>query len=423
MMKKHKTYKIPGREGRLLAYIPDLQKIIAVPEKQASKIPEYVSSEDQVSFHRVNYPFPPRFDVIDLHLSNRCNMNCTYCYNEAKKHHHSLSRKLIDRSLDYILNHSRSNQVRVHFLGGEPVVSWALLKYTVDYALNQSRVLKKQVVFTMTSNGFWSRDQYDFIVSHFGCVTLSLDGPPEIHDLYRRFPNGEGSFNQVFESAKRLHGEQATEMRINATVTGETVNILPESVRFLCQTFPGITIFLEPVREENLEAVGPDLGSPGIGRFLSQYVKCLKVSDELGTGNRILTSFIRITDQLCDRFCGSSGANFIITPSGLVTSCGGATQEGFVGSDVFVYGKVVERGVSFSKDKYERLTRFDVSRVEACGRCFARYLCLGGCLSKKAFMKNFWTRPSPYCKEIKQGVAEYLWYLSGGSGRGSRAKV
>ena len=47
-----------------------------------------------------------------------------------------------------------------------------------------------------------------FFVENNVEITISLDGPQDIHDKNRIFPNGVGSFNTVIkniESIKRLH--------------------------------------------------------------------------------------------------------------------------------------------------------------------------------------------------------------------------
>ena len=44
----------------------------------------------------------------------------------------------------------------------------------------------------------------EFLVDHQFGVMASIDGPQEIHDRSRKFPNGNGSYSLVADNIKKL---------------------------------------------------------------------------------------------------------------------------------------------------------------------------------------------------------------------------
>ena len=60
-------------------------------------------------------------------------------------------------------------------------------------------------VFSMITNLVAYNEKIFSVISKYNIrLTISVDGPSEIHDLQRIFPNGTGSAERVFKNAKIL---------------------------------------------------------------------------------------------------------------------------------------------------------------------------------------------------------------------------
>ena len=108
------------------------------------------------------------------------------------------------KSIDFLREHSvDSTQVNIGFYGGEPLLRFSLIKQIVAYA--REKFDGKELAFTITTNGTLLNEE---IISYFEKedvqLMISLDGPKEIHDKNRVFPNGQGSFDTVMENLERL---------------------------------------------------------------------------------------------------------------------------------------------------------------------------------------------------------------------------
>ena len=148
---------------------------------------------------------------ITLQLTQRCNLRCKYCiYSEdINTHQRSHSNKDMQwetakKSIDFLKEHSvDSARVNVGFYGGEPLLRFSLIKKIVAYA--RKSFDGKEITFTITTNGTLLNEE---IISFFKRedvqLMISLDGPKEIHDKNRIFPNGRGSFDTVMRNLDQL---------------------------------------------------------------------------------------------------------------------------------------------------------------------------------------------------------------------------
>jgi uncharacterized protein len=101
------------------------------------------------------------------------------------------------RAIDYLVGHSTEHDgpPALSFFGGEPLLEFQLLKKCVAYF---QEVTHKKCVVTISTNGTCLRpDVIKFLEENGIYLFISLDGPREVNDAYRRYPGGAGSFSRV----------------------------------------------------------------------------------------------------------------------------------------------------------------------------------------------------------------------------------
>lgn len=146
---------------------------------------------------------------LTLQVTQNCNLRCDYCvysgkYNTRTHNAKKMSFDLAKKGIDYIISHSGNcNELKIGFYGGEPLLEFDLIKNCVEYANIQAK--GKQIEYLITTNGvLLKKDIINFLVHNKFTLTISFDGPKEIHDKYRKFSNGEGSFDIVMKNVKYL---------------------------------------------------------------------------------------------------------------------------------------------------------------------------------------------------------------------------
>lgn len=143
---------------------------------------------------------------LTLEVTQKCNLRCTYCINGEKyQNRRGYSENKMDfsiakKAIDYYVSHSKDAEVwSIAFSGGEPLLNFSLIKKCMDYCKSEYKNLK--VFYHMTTNGILLKDEIlDCLVENPTFIAISLDGPEEIHDKHRIFPNKKGTFSIIMDN-------------------------------------------------------------------------------------------------------------------------------------------------------------------------------------------------------------------------------
>ena len=179
---------------------------------------------------------------ITLQLTDDCNLQCSYCY-QNKKQKHLMDFKVAQNFIDKLLTNEISTEyinsknnlgVIIDFIGGEPFLAVELMDQIIDYyitkclELNHPWLLRTR--FSICSNGtlYFTPKVQEFIKKHQGHISLSfsVDGDKQTHDACRKFPNGDGSYDLAIAAAKHYQ-------KYYDGYLGSKITISPENIDFL----------------------------------------------------------------------------------------------------------------------------------------------------------------------------------------------
>ena len=167
-----------------------------------------------------------------IHLTDSCNLNCTYCYENKKIK--NISFESIKAICDYEINQN-SKYVNIVFYGGEPLLQKNLITQTIDYI--KSKKSKTIFYFGITTNGTLLDKKFIKYMkkNNFISIGYSIDGIKEVHNLNRKTVDGNNTFDIVYKNAKELLKvfKDAVSMSV---ITKNNLNNLANSVEFLIQT-------------------------------------------------------------------------------------------------------------------------------------------------------------------------------------------
>lgn len=184
-----------------------------------------------------------------LNITESCNMRCCYCkysgkYQGERTHSgKSMDWDTIQKSIDFFIAHSQyyfancKEKLTIGFYGGEPLTCFTMIKDAVEYLKKTYPEHSQRMGYSITTNGvLLDREVADFLISNDFVLFISLDGPEQIHDRYRKTASGENTFRIVFENVKYL--ELKDKDYFNSKV-GFSVVFAPE------YNFPVIADFFE----------------------------------------------------------------------------------------------------------------------------------------------------------------------------------
>lgn len=148
-----------------------------------------------------------------LKVTGRCNFRCEYCiYNDKYDLNtnfisEDMSLEVAKKAVDFYYEHSsNSKYTAITFYGGEPLLRFNFIRDIIDYSMDKFKNRSNILSFSLTSNlSLLTQEMIDYFISipHFSLV-CSLDGDCKSQDSYRKYANGEKTFDTVFEKFKLL---------------------------------------------------------------------------------------------------------------------------------------------------------------------------------------------------------------------------
>lgn len=147
-----------------------------------------------------------------LVVTVRCNQKCAYCQvsSEAEDaYKFDMQPETARRIVDFIFQ-SPSQDIKIEFQGGEPLLNWKTVVAAIEYAEQLNQADKKRLEFVLCTNlTLITSDQLHYLKDHNVAISTSLDGDRDMHDKYRRLRTGGGTYDLFLEKldlARKIHG-------------------------------------------------------------------------------------------------------------------------------------------------------------------------------------------------------------------------
>jgi uncharacterized protein len=164
---------------------------------------EFTLSEEQV-----REKLHSQRQILILNVTERCNFRCRYCSYDGRHKgrpghcDREMAWSVAKQAIDEFLPHAVDTP-SITFYGGEPLLNMDLIKECVSYA-HQMRGNGK-VHFGLTTNASLLTDEVgDYLVSENFSIGISLDGPREMHDRYRRTADDRPTWDLVAQNVREF---------------------------------------------------------------------------------------------------------------------------------------------------------------------------------------------------------------------------
>jgi uncharacterized protein len=324
-------------------------------------------------------PTPP-IHALSLAIAQKCNLGCTYCYaqqgpfgGQAK----NMPIETANRAVDLLLAEAGDGgKASLAYLGGEPLVNRPVLQAVTQRAAELAARRGIALGFSITTNGtLLSQADAEFFETYGFAVTVSLDGPREVHDRTRPYKSGAGSFDRIMRNLRPLLARQRR-MQVSArvTVTPENLDLRRTLDDFVAAGFYSVgfsPMLSAPSGRGQMQAA--DLVS-----MLDAMVDCGRTFEQrLVAGERYpfdnMVNAMREIHRGTHRPypCGAGAGYLGVSADGELAAC-----HRFIGDAEGAMGTVggVDRG-----RQANWLAERHVHRQQPCTECWARYLCGGGC--------------------------------------------
>lgn len=191
--------------------------------------------------HEYQEVLSERMGGFTVFITTKCNLGCSYCiYGGQYEQHEELSQVLmpwetVKATMDFLERHSRkSDQVRLDFFGGEPLLAFNMIEKGVQYLKSIIEPGGPKVEITITSNGTVLNDRIlDFMLEHDVFLQFSIDGDRDSHDGNRFYKSSKrGSFDVIFANLRKIYDRSPEYFRDKIRIKGVLTNESTESDDF-----------------------------------------------------------------------------------------------------------------------------------------------------------------------------------------------
>lgn len=190
-------------------------------------IPRLSISSNGNTLEKVKEKVSNNLNRLILNVTESCNYRCDYCvysgcYENRRIHNtlNDLSWDIGRKAIDFFIDNSNLSDERfIGIYGGEPLIKFDYIKNAIKYAQKKDPKIK----FSITTNGSLLNEEIiEYLSKYDVLLTVSLDGPKEIHDKYRKFKNNKLTFETIIGKLKLMKDKfpdyYATKVRINAVL-------------------------------------------------------------------------------------------------------------------------------------------------------------------------------------------------------------
>lgn len=363
----------------------------------------------------------PRLAV--LNLTEDCNLKCTYCYVGAGAGQKAMMKpetafRIVDEFL--AMNpKDTEGKIRIIMHGGEPLLNYDVVEKLTEYV----KPHRDRIDLSIQTNAcLLTEERVSYLLENGVSIGVSLDGPPEIHNLTRPMQSGKGSFDQVMRGIRILQSH------------GLSVGVIPVLTRRLAEQIDHVLDFFIENKIYNLsfspflnfgrgandeeDFVTPEILFEAYKRLIDRIIQFnSQTKRPCDLKERILTYMARkifsnLNEFMCTRApCGSGRDILGFGVNGDFYAC-----DDFINDPNFWIGSLDRGSVK------EQLLNTDVIRTHCnrsmaelprCKNCVWRSLCGGICHSSDYYSGANGTEETAMCgfykKLIPYLIETFMW--------------
>lgn len=313
---------------------------------------------------------PDKITELSILINQRCNFSCAYCYSANGRDNKEMCLEQLITIIDWFIDKTRGSELDITFSGGgDPILSFNLVRRGIEYALEKAYDLSINLNIGIVTNGSTiTSEQMDFISQHNIGLVVSCDIIEEIHNAQR------SHYNVVASTIDELC-RRNIEFGIRSTITPLNVTRQQEMVEVLHKRFPAVRhAAFEVVLNDSLFATSKDLDW-----FYTDFEEHLFKAQILGNnyGITIGNTIINNVDVCKARACLGK---LVATPYGYLTACSRISSPQEPHFNKFVYGRIDKSGVYVDDSVINGILDKNAETYNECHSCIAKYHCSGGCL-------------------------------------------
>lgn len=336
------------------------------------------------------------FQVFVKPAGAECNLHCRYCYyvNKADLYKYTGLIRMADEILEkYIILHieaSMDPDISFSWHGGEPTLAGLDFFRKVVNLQQKHRPSGRNIINGIQTNATLINEEWcKFLAGEGFFAGISIDGPEELHNIFRVSKDKTGSFRKAIKGYELLR-KHNVQTELLTVVNAENVNFPHEVYGFLKQLGSKYMTFLPLVEREpgsHSGVTGISVPPEAFGYFLSTVFDEWVAEDIGSIKIQIIEEAARTAFNQEHTLCifkKTCGGVPVVEYNGDFYSC-----DHFVDSKHFI-GNISQKSLTEMLGSDEQQA-FGLAKLitlpEYCLECEVRNMCNGEC-PKNRFMKS-----------------------------------
>lgn len=358
----------------------------------------------------------PAISVLIKPASGRCNLKCEYCFyndvtaNRSEPDFGLMSYETLEALVSRVLDFA-DDFASFSFQGGEPTLRG--LDFYKKLVELQAKYNAKGVRIEncLQTNGILMDEQWaQFLGQNRFLVGLSLDGPRNVHNAFRKNFNAEGTYAQVMQAARLMEAHHV-DFNILFTVTsalakepGKVYGFFKKNhFRFL-QFMPCIDPFAHERGRESF-SLPPLEFAVFLMRFFDRWSQDLLAGNDVSV--RYFDNLVRLAMGQQPEACSMRGAcscQFVFEADGSCYPCD------FYVTERWRLGNINERGIIelFQAPACREFLSLGSQLSPDCRECRWLKVCRGGCRRDREDPASGAPGKNYFCRAYK-AFLDYAW--------------
>jgi radical SAM protein with 4Fe4S-binding SPASM domain len=335
---------------------------------------------------------------IDLLLNNTCNFRCTYCYSASGRSNGQVDFEKVKTLIDYLFQRKQTKPYIINFSGGgEPLLSFPLIRQTVDYIEKLAEGKTYLYNIGLVTNGsLVTPEIVEYLKRKKIDMAVSFEILQSLQDMER------GSYEKVAANIDMMLDMEFL-FGIRTTFTPDSVCCMTHMIEELSRRFPRIrAVVFDVVLSPDIFKT-PEMLAKYYGDFIREYFAAKQRGKELGIAVESIA--VETLTMLRERTCNGK---IVLTPNGKISSCSRVSSPKETLYGEYIFGEIENGKISFDEDKFRSImSENNIHSQSFCEGCFAKWNCGGGCrLFHQSFGREFL---EPKCEFTRQGLQRQLY--------------
>lgn len=347
--------------------------------------------------------------LIEILLSEACNLSCKYCFAEPNKASPPMSKEVAMLAINKAME-LPAEELSIEFGGGETFLCFEIFASLVEEIREKASRSGKEVQILVQTNGtlLHKHKMMEFLVKNNIHVGLSMDGPPEVNDLSRPYSNGRGSTKDILKCIKLFNHFGLKNLPFLTVINRYNVHCAEKVVDYFLSLGSHLGMFLSTLKLGAAIDHWDDIGIEPYEffGFMKQMVEhsredrhfeCLMIK-------RMLDNLTKPTrDFRCMRSPCGAGLDYIVVDSkGDVYPCSHHVHRkelrmGNIADSIPLHLYALQNG--FLKEMFIKRR---VRNIPQCSRCPWRHFCESGCALDSYYHYAHLLGPSTLCGYYKK---------------------